>query len=557
MIAGRRRTVVLGVDSVDLLLVERWRAEGLLPFFDSMCRSSTRVRLSTVSRVLQGALWPTLLSGRSPGAHGTYLNDQLTSGTYNLDPVGADHADLAPYYLQLEANGVRCALVDIPNDLPRKELTGVQVVDWLTEFKFWHFQTGNPADRADIEQRFGTIEADGGYGPTIPTLDGYRDLRRKLERSIRLKGALTRELLARQDLDHIFVVFGEPHKAGHHLWKFMDPTHPDHEDAEPYLRDAVLAIYQQIDRQLGELAACLSPHDNLLVFSDHGMQANYRGDHLISPLLQKLGLCAPGQRPVIESAKEVAEGDAPEDDIAASAAAAPKTAAARKSLRKLAPALVRKLAPEFVRNQLRRRFGAASRIDWSRTRVFHLPTDRNSYLRVNLRGREPAGIVEPGREYEDLLARIEKEFRALVNVETGKPAVEEVFRPRELFPGPRVDDLPDLVILWSAAAPINGIESQSVGRVSGRAREDRSGNHRAEGFILARGPSIRDQAAELCGDIQQIPSTLLALHGVPVPARFEKAPIQDLVAPAVIPPGQVRPRASRDPEHPAAAALSR
>ncbi|MFB8786998.1 hypothetical protein, partial [Pasteurella multocida] len=77
--------------------------------------------------------------------------------------------------------------------------------------------------------------------------------RRKLERSIRLKGALTRELLARQDLDHIFVVFGEPHKAGHHLWKFMDPTHPDHEDAEPYLRDAVLAIYQQIDRQLGEL----------------------------------------------------------------------------------------------------------------------------------------------------------------------------------------------------------------------------------------------------------------------------------------------------------------
>jgi predicted AlkP superfamily phosphohydrolase/phosphomutase len=556
MMPTRKRTVVLGVDSVDLLLVDRWRAAGLLPFFDSMSKNATRVRLSTVSRVLQGALWPTLLSGRSPGAHGTYLNDQLTSGSYNLDPVGADHADLAPYYLQLEANGIRCALVDIPNDLPRKELNGLQVVDWLTEFKFWHFQTGHPADKADIEKRFGTIDPDGGFGPTVPTLEGYRDLRRKLERSIRLKGALTRELLQRQDLDHVFVVFGEPHKAGHHLWKFMDPAHPDHQDAEPFLRDAVLAIYQQIDRQLGELAACLSPHDNLLVFSDHGMQANYRGDHLIAPLLQRLGMCAPGQRPVIESAKEVLER-APATSGSPASVEPSRRPAIRLPLRKLAPAIVRKVAPAFVSHHLRRRFGAGSRIDWSRTRVFHLPTDRNSYLRVNLRGREPAGIVEPGREYDELLAQLGKEFRALVNVETGKPAVEEVFRPRELFPGPRVDDLPDLVILWSADAPINSIESPTVGRLSVRAHEDRSGNHRAEGFILARGPAIRSHGADLWGDIQQIPSTLLALHGVPIPARFEMAPIQGLLAQPVTPPDQARPRVPHGPGYPAAAALSR
>lgn len=557
MTSARKRTVILGVDSVDLLLVERWRAEGLLPFFDSMFRTATRVRLSTVSRVLQGALWPTLLSGRSPGTHGTYLNDQLTSGTYNLDPVSADHADLAPYYLELEANGIRCALVDIPNDLPRPHMRGMQVVDWLTEFQYWRFQTSHPADREVIERRFGTVEPDGGFGPTIPTLEGYRNLRRKLERSIRMKGALTRELLERRDLDHVFVVFGEPHKVGHHLWKFMDPAHPDHQEAEPFLRDAVLAIYQQIDRQLGELASCLSPQDNLLLFSDHGMQANYRGDHLIAPLLQRLGMCAPGQRPVIESGKEVAELAPMEAGHADSGGPGSRGPARKRSLRRFAPALVRKLAPEFVRNFLRRRYGAASRVDWSRTRVFHLPTDRNSYLRVNLRGREPAGIVEPGREYDELLSRLEKEFRALVNAETGKPAVDEVFRPREMFPGPRIDDLPDLVILWSAAAPINCVESPSVGRISQRAHEDRSGNHRAEGFIFARGPSIRRHEAELLGDIQQIPSTLLALHGVPIPARFEMAAIQDLLAPSVIPAGQARPRASLDPKHPAAAVLSR
>jgi predicted AlkP superfamily phosphohydrolase/phosphomutase len=182
-----------------------------------------------------------------------------------------------------------------------------------------------------------------------------------------------------------------------------------------------------------------------------------------------------------------------------------------------------------VRRILRRKFGAAARVDWTRTQVFQLPTDRNSYLRINLRGREPGGIVAPGAGYEQLLALIEREFRALVNVETGQPAVEEVFRVHELYPGPRVEDLPDLAILWSSAAPINIVESPRLGRLALRAVEDRSGNHRAEGFLLARGPGIRPGAKALHGDILQVPATLLALHGLPCPAHYEMPPLADLL----------------------------
>ncbi|WP_173938422.1 alkaline phosphatase family protein, partial [Pseudomonas sp. MPR-LB5] len=89
-----------------------------------------------------------------------------------------------------------------------------------------------------------------------------------------------RELLTRSDLDHLFLVFGEAHKAGHFLWKYMDPTHVDHVPSEPYLRDALLSIYQLMDHKLAELAGLLTDRDNLIVLSDHGMQANYRGDNL-------------------------------------------------------------------------------------------------------------------------------------------------------------------------------------------------------------------------------------------------------------------------------------
>jgi predicted AlkP superfamily phosphohydrolase/phosphomutase len=519
--AASGRTVVLGVDSVDLRLMQRWCAEGQLPFFNSMLDSGSLVRLSTVSRILQGAVWPGLLSGRSPGHHGTYFLTQLTNGTYNLDPVRADHAQLDPYYLQLDANGIRCALVDVPDDIPHEGFKGFQVTDWLTEFEFWHFTARNGTGQRDIPTRFEMMCKTGGYGPTTHTLEGHRNLRQRLERGIELKGALTKQLLGKRDLDHLFVVFGEPHKAGHFLWKYMDPAHPDHVEAEPFLRDSMLGIYQAIDRQLAELAGCLQPDDNLLIFSDHGMQANYRGDHFIVPMLQGLGLCEPDQIPVLERLSPARRS--PDAVQTTSPAAAPRRLGQATSL-------IKRLAPEFATTYLRRKFGVAARVDWNRTRVFQLPTDRNSYLRVNVRGREPNGIVARGKEYDDVLTVLETELRAMVNLQTGRPAVEDVFRIHELFPGPRVDDLPDLAVLWNTEVPINSVQSPRLGRMDIPAHEDRPGNHRPEGFILARGPAIRPNAGTLRADVQQMPATLLALHGVAIPSHYEMGPVYELLA---------------------------
>jgi len=514
------RTVVLGVDSLDLLLVQRWVATGRLPFFESLLRDSCLARLSVVSRVLQGALWPSLLTGRAPGHHGTFYLTQLTSGTYNLDPVAADHVTPEPYYKRLDEHGVRCAIVDVPNDIPQASFGGLQVVDWLTEFQFWRFATQPTADREQIEQRLGVLNRTGGYGPTQGTLEGHRRLRQRLEKSLEMKARLAKDLLARADLDHIFIVFAEPHKAGHFLWKYMDSAHPDHVAAEPYLRDAMLCLYQQLDRKLAELAALLTERDNLIVLSDHGMQANYRGDHLVGPILERLGLCGTGSAPSLERR------------AASTSAAVAQTPAAgwTGTLKSTAREAANRCAPGFVRQILRRKFGPAAHIDWSQVQAFQLPTDRNTYLRINLRGREPEGIVEPGEGYRELLSLVEKEFRALINVDTGKPAVAEVFRVHELYPGAQVEDLPDIAILWNCDAPINTVTSPRVGRVALRTVEDRSGNHREEGFLLARGPSIRRGPATLQGDILQVPSTLLALHGLQPPPQYELPPLEGLLA---------------------------
>jgi predicted AlkP superfamily phosphohydrolase/phosphomutase len=508
------RTVLFGLDSVDLRLLQNWTAQGHLPFFSKLLAECPLVRLTALSRVLQGAIWPSMMTGLSPGHHGHSSFGQLRLGTYNIEQERADLISGQRFYVPLGEHGVRCAVVDVPTDLPHANFNGVQVVDWGSEFQYWDFETRPAELRDEIERRFGKhLFTD--YGKTGESLEAQRKLRDDLFAATRLKAAFTRELLSRDDLDLILVVFGEPHKAGHFFWKYMDSSHPDHVPTEPALRDALLHQYELLDAELETLAGLLTPEDNLIVFTDHGMQANYRAEHMVEELLLRLGLSKTKRQARL-----------------AGAGATSSTTAERigRRLRRALHNCVRAVAPPAAVARIRERFGSSAWVDWDNTRAFALPTDRNTYLRVNLQGREPQGCVAPGAEYEALLTYIETEFRALVNGETGRPAVEEVFHVQQLYPGPRAAELPDVAILWSSESPINVLESPAIGRLERRIVEQRSGNHRPEGFMLARGPAFRTGPADIQGDCLQFAPTLLAMHRVPIPDSYVMGPLAEVLA---------------------------
>jgi hypothetical protein len=63
-------------------------------------------------------------------------------------------------------------------------------------------------------------------------------------------------------------------------------------------------------------------------------------------------------------------------------------------------------------------------IDWQRTRAFAAFCDLDGYVRINLRGREAEGIVEPGEEYVRLCDRICEGLKTFVDEDTGVPVVE-------------------------------------------------------------------------------------------------------------------------------------
>ncbi len=89
--------------------------------------------------------------------------------------------------------------------------------------------------------------------------------------------------------------------------------------------------------------------------------------------------------------------------------------------------------------------------DVSTQRAFSLVADLQGYIRINRRGRERNGLVEPGEELDALCGQIQAGLRSFVDADTREPIVHDVVRleqvcaPAErlqllrtlLFAGPR------------------------------------------------------------------------------------------------------------------------
>jgi predicted AlkP superfamily phosphohydrolase/phosphomutase len=69
-------------------------------------------------------------------------------------------------------------------------------------------------------------------------------------------------------------------------------------------------------------------------------------------------------------------------------------------------------------------------VDWSKTKAYALGLGQ---IYVNLAGREAKGIVQPGQEYNQVVAQIKAGLESFVDAETGDKPVAHVFTRDEAY----------------------------------------------------------------------------------------------------------------------------
>jgi predicted AlkP superfamily phosphohydrolase/phosphomutase len=513
-----RRLLMLGLDSIDWYLVNEWAAAGHLPVLRELLHDSQLLFCGEANRALPGSVWTDIATGVSAGTHGYVDLTHLTPDSYRFEHIDERRLSAAPFYQLLSDAGVRCAVVDFPIDYLLRDFNGMQIVDWGTEFKLGRFATQPSQLAAQLVATYGGHPLTD-YDRTGLALCELVGLTRQLARGIEVKRRFAVDLLRRRQHEFVFFNFAELHKAGHFFWKFHDRTHPDFTAAEPRLTDSLREIYQQMDRAIGSVLEQLGGDDELVVVTDRGMYAEYRGEHLVERILLKLDLAVPRGRT-----------GAPGEPARASESWRTRILAARSTREALR--FVGQLLPESVRQALlpfhRAAVGESAPLDWRKTQVFAIPSVGNSHLRINLAGRDPLGAVSAGAQYQRLLSETADQFRALINPETGAAAVEAIYFPSTQFCGPRSSELPDIAVVWNSKSPINAVASPAIGTISGRPAEGRTGNHRPDGFALFRGSSYVAGGRTQAGDARQIAPAILNHFGIAAPAYYEKqAPVID------------------------------
>lgn len=512
MAPAKRRVLLIGLDSADAQLIETFMTSGHMPNLAGLRRQGIWGRLGTTAEVMHVSAWPTLYTGTTPGHHGLYHAFQVRAGEQTVHRTQPERCGQPPFWRDLDDAGRKCIVMDAFMDYPLPRFNGIQILEYGTWT--WFGSPGStPSDMLrQIKRRFGRYPAPE-HSNLVRVPERPERFRDQLMNGARLKARIVQALAREHEWDFLFVTFGEPHGAGHYLWHFSDPSYPCHPRHGPLSgTDPIRDVYGAVDEAIGAIVAAVDDDTNVIITSGDGMGPNYSGCHHMPVLLHRMGLFH----------SDAVGGDS-------TRASPPPRKGLLSTIRQSVPLSVRQAVTRCLPRSLRYRLNMRwvnSGIDWSRSKVFCVPNSNEGYFRVNLVGREPAGLVRPGGEYDELLAALREKLVGLVNPQTKLPAADRVFLTDDVYHGARRPDLPDATISWRLEArTLEQLTAPGIGLISGRAGYGISpfytGNHRAAAFVLARGPAFASDMALVDGHILDIAPTVLTILGVDSPGRFE------------------------------------
>ena len=498
--------VVLGLDAADPDLLMAWAKEGCLPTIASLMEKGCWANLSGPELICEHGIWVSLFSGISRGDHGYYYLRQLKPGTYKLQTMHGEKLQVPPFWSFFKAK--KSFIMDVPDSFPINGVDGIQIGNWAIHNMI-------VPDWSEPKELLGYIRSH--FGPRMQVEEKQesshfqdRLILRELIKRVAVKGDLCRHLLQNQRFDLVAAVFCESHTATHQFWKYhLHGQNGEKASEEAGLTHAIRDVYQAIDREIGLLLTQMPQDANIFLISSTGMRDQYSFRYLIEDFCIKLGYQA--------------------------------TKLPSPSLRPLD--MARRLVPQSWRIALSRSLGRETRegllsdyfeksTDWCKTTAFAIPSAFTSFIRVNLRGREPQGIIEKGSQYESLLNQLEEDLNKLIDPKTGKPAVEEVQRTTTLFGKEASISLPDIFVNWKPTTYfVDKVIHPKAVLTQEKPEFFRKNDHTRSGWLVAQGPAIKHLGAIGNVSLLDLVPTFLRILGEPTPAYLKGKLIQTMLTP--------------------------
>ncbi|MHC4063766.1 MAG: alkaline phosphatase family protein [Planctomycetota bacterium] len=494
--------LIVGLDGATFDVLDPMMEAGRMPRLAEFISGGVAGILRSTTPPITPAAWTTFMTGKGPGVHGIIDFERYDVRTNQLSfNTTLRLGDVRSIWQILGDRGFVVGSINVPMTYPPMPVNGFVVSGFETPSIEADF-TYPRSLKDDILGRFpGYSYQTRWRRKTVGGNALFADNLDYIKRSFHQGAELTRFCGDKYGWDVLMVVFKLVDNLQHKTWKYLDPRT---RSRDPHRGALVADCFNQLDAAVGDLLDYAAQRDaHLVIMSDHG-HGSLEGKVQPNLMLKRWGhlvLKGPGSR-------------------------------ARTRAGHLRHRWFKKKG-RFAAGSLSLEHDLA--VDFSRTRAAVMHAGMNGFLYLNLKGRQPTGIVDPA-DYEQLRDELRDRFLAETCMAPDGRTIHvfsEVHKPEELYGCRRQERewLPDLLLVPAPAlAVVRKIRGFSA--VSWLPMRRMEGTHRVEGIFAAAGSGIAG-GQRVSSDLVNVTPTVLAMLGLNVPGDMEGRVMTDIFDPPI------------------------
>jgi len=472
----KRKALIIALDGETVDSIKRWDNYKDLPRISRIFRNNLIGKSKSVIPPLSPCAWTSILTGKNPGKHGIYGYDVRKEGEYISNfAVNSGLIRTDGIWDIMEAYGKKSIIMNFhPTYPPFKTINGIMISGLTT-----------PPGVSDFVQPAGLME--------LLKRTGYRIFPKNLKdkdeyiETIRKRGETARLLMKGHEWDLFAVLFTCLESAYDIFWNDNDA-----------MSEIARATDEEVEKIIETAEKDKTSDTSIFVVSDHGVERQ-KNTVLINNILMNMGMMT------------LKKGSKKSRMLS-------RVGLTRDRAVKLSEKLgIKRILKKRISLRAQGALSYSSKpvmshVDWSKTKAFSTASGK---IFVNLRGREPEGIVEP-EEKEEVIRQIEERLLNITDPESGQRIRGEIYLGKDTYSGSEAGNGPDMVFWPSNYAPETwNLKHNQIGPPIGLSK------HSLYGIFMAYNENNIKPTTISGINITDILPTVLYSMGIPVPGDID------------------------------------
>ncbi len=450
--------------------MKQWLDNGELPNINYLMERGAWGNLESVIPPISAPAWVSFMTGKNPGRHGvfSFIDDKgklVSSNSFRDETL----------WEALSLNNIRIGVVNVPITYPPKEVNGFLISGFLSppnsDFTF----------PKNLKSELQEYKIDVDFARNWLFFDSKAPNKVNKEKLIEEQYLVTENrasnvinLIKKYDPTFLTVVFKGTDNLQHYFWD---------------RKEILLEYYRKLDEIVKKIIEKYDDKANIFIVSDHGFGPSAENKFHINTWLREIGLLKT------------------KDNL--------KDSLTRKALQSAyrinQKIKISNILPENSVKKAVKQF--EQQIDYKKSKAY--------VVKGSLKGIYTDS--DKTRNY------IFKKLNKLKDPETGETVIEEAWKKEDVYSGPYLKTLPDIILLQNPKYSISHILSERL--ITPLSESLRTGDHEngyLNGILIAYGPDITQGLNVEGAKLIDIAPTILHMFGLSIPTDMDGRVLKEI-----------------------------